>query len=368
VPDELRAAYRAETAARGSAARGAWLEASAPVTASPEWTAAWSGDGLPGWDDDLPAYDPGDSIATRKALQQVLDATAGGLPGLVTGSADLTGSNGTGVAAFDDHAADHPGGRQLRYGIREHAMGCALVGMARHGGILPVGGTFLVFLDYMRPPVRLAAMSRAKAVFVFTHDSVGVGQDGPTHQPVEHLATLRAVPDLHVVRPADANETVQAWLDAVAHDGPTVLVLSRQGIPVTTDGTAVRRGAGVVRDGAGRPDVVLLGTGSEVAVCVDAADTLAERDVTVRVVSMPSWDRFAAQDAPVRDEILPPGVPVVSVEAATTLGWERWADETIGIDRFGASAPGAVVLDKLGINADHVVERATALLSRTETR
>jgi transketolase len=367
VPDELRAAYRAEAEARGAAARAAWLEASAPVVASPEWRAAWAGDGVQGWADEVPSYEPGETIATRKAIQQVLDATAAGLPGLVTGSADLTGSNGTVVAAFDAHTADHPGGRQFHYGIREHAMGCALVGMARHGGILPVGGTFLVFLDYMRPPVRLAALSRAKAVFVFSHDSVGVGEDGPTHQPVEHLATLRAVPGLHVVRPADANETVQAWLDAVRTAGPTVLVLSRQAIPVTTDGTAVARGAGVVHEPDDPPALVLVATGSEVAVCVDAATKLAGRGVAARVVSMPSWDRFEEQAATVRAEVLPPGLPVLSVEAAVTLGWERWADDTIGIDRFGASAPGPLVLDKLGISADHVVERATALLNRTET-
>ncbi len=367
VPDDLREAYRTEAAARGATARAAWLESSATVRASPEWIASWNHDGVPGWTDDLPVYEPGAEVATRKAIQQALEATAGGLPGLVTGSADLTGSNGTGIAAFDAHTADHPGGRQLHFGIREHAMGCALVGMARHGGVIPVGGTFLVFADYMRPPIRLAALSGARAVFVFTHDSVGVGEDGPTHQPVEHLATLRAVPGLHVVRPADANETVQAWVDAVASVEPTVLVLSRQGIPVTTDGSAVSRGAGVVRDVDGTPEVVLIGTGSEVAVCVDAAGVLADRGVGARVVSMPSWDRFAAQGADVRDGILPPGVPVLSVEAAATLGWERWADDVIGIDRFGASAPGALVLDKLGINTDHVVERATALLSRTET-
>ncbi len=367
VPDDLREAYRAEATARGAAARASWLESSATVRSSPEWIASWNHDGVPGWADELPTYEAGEKVATRKAIQQALEATAGGLPGLVTGSADLTGSNGTGIAAFDAHTADHPGGRQLHFGIREHAMGCALVGMARHGGVIPVGGTFLVFADYMRPPIRLAALSGARAVFVFTHDSVGVGEDGPTHQPVEHLATLRAVPGLHVVRPADANETAQAWVDAVRSEQPTVLVLSRQGIPVTTDGSAVHRGAGVVRDADGPPEIVLVGTGSEVAVCVDAAGVLSDRGVRARVVSMPSWDRFAEQGADVRDAVLPPGVPVLSVEAAATLGWERWADDVIGIDRFGASAPGALVLDKLGINADHVVERATALLSRTET-
>jgi transketolase len=214
----------------------------------------------------------------------------------------------------------------------------------------------------MRPPVRLASMSRAKAVFVFSHDSVGVGEDGPTHQPVEQLAILRATPGLQVIRPADANETVAAWRAAVAHDGPTVLVLSRQGIPVCTDGDAVERGAGVVREADGAPAVVIVATGSEVAVAIDAAELLSGEGVAARVVSLPSWDRLARQDAGFRDSLFPPGVPVLSVEAATTFGWERFADDSIGIERFGESAPGAVALDKLGINVDHVVRRARALV------
>ncbi len=242
-------------------------------------------------------------------------------------------------------------------------MGTAMVGMARHGGILPVGGTFFVFLDYMRPPVRLASLSRAKVVFVFTHDSVGVGEDGPTHQPVEHVATLRAIPDLQVIRPADANETVEAWKAAVGHDGPTALVLSRQGIPVCTDGSAVARGAGIVHDADSAAQVVIVATGSEVAVAIDAARQLAGEGTAARVVSLPSWDRLAREDRSYRDELFPRGVPVLSVEAATTFGWERFADDSIGIDRFGVSAPGDIVLDRLGINVDHVVRRARALCS-----
>jgi transketolase len=234
--------------------------------------------------------------------------------------------------------------------------------MALHGGVIPVGGTFFVFSDYMRPSIRLASLSRAGAVFVFTHDSVGVGQDGPTHQPVEQLASLRAMPGLHVIRPADANETVQAWLDALTTDGPTALILSRQDIPVVTDGTAVCTGAGVVRETDGPPDVVLIGTGSEVAVCVDAADQLRDRGIAARVVSMPSWDRFAEQPDDYRHDVLPPDVRRLAVEAGTTFGWERWADDAVGIDRFGASAPGALVLEKLGISPEHVADRARALL------
>jgi transketolase len=218
----------------------------------------------------------------------------------------------------------------------------------------------------MRPPIRLATLSWMKVCFVFTHDSVGVGEDGPTHQPIEQLATLRAIPGLHVIRPADANETAQAWRDVVEHAGPSALVLSRQNIEVVTDGSAVAAGAGVVRDTDGTADVILVGTGSEVAVCVHAAEQLAGGGVRVRVVSMPSWDRFETQADDVRQGIFTPGVPVLSVEAGVTLGWDRYADDMIGIERFGVSAPGAEVLEKLGINVDHVVERAKALLDRRE--
>ncbi len=364
APADLVHDYRRHAGDRGLAARNAWLESSSHVTSSPEWIAASNHNGVKDWNTDIPYYEPGTSLATRTAIQHALDATAAGLPGLITGSADLTGSNGTGVEMFEVHDADHPGGRQLHYGIREHAMGAVLVGMAAHGGTIPVGGTFFVFADYMRPPIRLAAMSGLPAVFVFTHDSVGVGEDGPTHQPVEQLAGLRAIPGLHVVRPADANETVHAWLDAVTCGQPTALILSRQNITVTTDGSAVHQGAAVVRRADGEPQVVLLGTGSEVSLCVEAAGVLADGGIRAVAVSMPSWDRFAERPEAYRDEVLPPGVPVLSVEAGVTFGWERWADESIGIDRFGASAPGAVALDKLGINVDHVVERATALVNR----
>ncbi|MCU0259929.1 MAG: transketolase [Ilumatobacteraceae bacterium] len=367
APADVVSAYRTHVGSRGARARGAWAERAAAVTASPEWQAAWGSGALDGWDRSLPVYEPGTSLATRQAIQQVLDAAAPHLPGLVSGAADLTGNTGTKLTGAEAQSATTPGGRQVFYGVREHAMGSAMVGMALHGGILPVGGTFFVFLDYMRPPVRLAALSGAKVCFVFSHDSVGVGEDGPTHQPVEHLATLRAVPGLQVIRPADANETRAALQAVVEHDGPSVLVLSRQAVRVVTDGSAVATGAGVVGTVAGAPDVVLVATGSEVALCVDAAARLAELGVAARVVSMPSWDRFARHDRALRDDVLPPGVPVLSVEAGTTFGWERWADDAIGIDRFGASAPGAEVLSRLGIELDHVVARATALAAGRST-
>ena len=328
-----------------------------------QWEACWNATGVAGWTDSLPVYEQGDKVATRVAIQKAFDATIAGVPGLVAGAADLTGNTGTKLAGQTRQAFDTPGGRQIHFGIREHGMGAAMVGMASHGGVLPAGGTFFVFLDYMRPAVRLAALSKVKVLFVFTHDSVGVGEDGPTHQPVEQLATLRCIPNLQVIRPADANETAQAWRAVVEHDGPTALVLSRQAIPVVTDGGAVELGAAVIRK-VESPDVVLVGTGSEVHVCVAAAEKLTAAGVATSVVSMPSWDRFEAQTEQYRSLVFPSGTPVLSVEAATTLGWARYADESIGIDRFGASAPGSLVLDKLGINVDNVVERATALAVR----
>jgi transketolase len=362
APADLVGAYRSAAAERGARARSAWAERAASVIDTPEWNAAWSGGGVPGWDHDLPTFEQGTSLATRQAIQKVFDATLPGLPGLIAGSADLTGNTGVKLADQVAQTADTPDGRQIYFGIREHAMGSAMVGMAKHGGVLPVGGTFFVFLDYMRPPVRLAALSGAKVCFVFTHDSVGVGEDGPTHQPVEHLATLRAIPGLQVIRPADANETVAAWCAAVEFDGPTALVLSRQGIEVVTDGSAVTRGAGVVHEPSTAAQVVLLATGSEVSLCVKAAAVLDAEGVAARVVSMPSWDRFDRQDDDYRHAVLPPDLPVLSVEAGTTFGWAAHADASIGIDRFGESAPGAEALERLGINVDHVVEQARELV------
>jgi transketolase len=364
-PPDVVAAYREMTAERCASDYERWQK-SLDATDSSErqrWDAAWGATGTDGWASKLPTFQQGEDIATRQAMAKVLGACLDHFPGLISGSADLTGNTGTKLADAEQQTAESPGGRQLYYGVREHGMGSTMVGMAKHGGILPVGGTFFVFLDYMRPPVRLAALSHAKVVFVFSHDSVGVGEDGPTHQPVEHLATLRAIPDLQVIRPADANETAAAWKAAVEHDGPSVLVLSRQGIAVCTDGSAVERGGGVVRAPSGDPALVIVATGSEVALSIAAADQLAGDGVDVQVVSLPSWDRLAAQDAGFRDSLFPSGVPVLSVEAGTTFGWERFADDSVGIDRFGASAPGAVVLDRLGINVGHVVERAKALVT-----
>jgi transketolase len=361
-PAEVVEPWRAAVRERGARARADWQARLDAFTGNrAAWDAAWAGTGLPGWDASLPTWAPGEKVATRQAVNTAIVATQPLLPGLVAGSADLTGNTGVKLAEVDVQSREHPGGRQVHYGIREHAMGAMANGMALHGGVLPVVATFFVFSDYLRPTLRLAAIARAKSIFVFTHDSVGVGEDGPTHQPVEHLAALRAIPGLQVIRPADANETAQAWRAAVQHDGPTALVLSRQAIPVVTDGSAVDPGAGVVRDTA-QPAVVLVGTGSEVAVCVEAADRLAADGVAARVVSMPSWDRFAARATAEQAAVLPPGVPVVSVEAAVTFGWSRWASASVGIDRFGSSAPGNVVLHELGIEPANVAATAADLL------
>lgn len=365
APSDVVSAYREMAAQRCLGDYERWQKALEAIEADERsaWHAAWEGTGVAGWDDDLPVFEQGESIATRQAVARVIGACVDKFPGLISGSADLTGNTGTKLAGATQQTAESPGGRQTYYGVREHAMGSTMVGMARHGGILPIGGTFFVFLDYMRPPVRLAALSKAKVIFIFSHDSVGVGEDGPTHQPVEHLATLRAIPDLQVIRPADANETTAAWKAAVAHDGPTVLVLSRQGITVCTDGSAVERGGAVVRRSAGDPALVIVATGSEVSLAIAAADRLTDDSVGVQVVSLPSWDRLAIQDVEYRTSLFPEGVPVLSVEAATTFGWAQFADDSVGIDRFGASAPGDVVLDELGINVDHVVKRAKALIT-----
>ncbi len=365
APEEVVATYRDTARQRVRDDKAAWVEAfdalDGEVRAA--WDAAWNGTGLKGWEDLLPTFKQGEEVATRQAMAKILGAVFDSFPGMVSGAADLTGNTGVKLSADAGHqTAENPGGRQVYYGIREHGMGTAAVGMAMHGGILPFTGTFFVFLDYMRPPVRLAALSKAKVVFVWSHDSVGVGEDGPTHQPIEHMATLRAIPDLQVIRPADANETLAAFRAAVGHDeGPTAIVLTRQGVPVCTDGSAVERGGAIVAD-AKDPALVIVATGSEVWVALDAAKELTADGILTRVVSLPSWDRLRAQGPEYRASLFPTGVPVLSVEAASTFGWAEFADASIGIDRFGVSAPGSEVLQRLGINVEHVVETARTLV------
>jgi transketolase len=371
VPDEVPAFY-AERARRGRAAREAWEERQpAAVGDRDRFEACLGGRGLDGWADSLPSFEAGTKLATRKAINKCLTATSAQIPGLLAGAGDLTGNTGVDLGAgaeVQSHA--HPGGRQLHFGIREHAMAAAMNGMALHGGVLPVGGTFFVFSDYARAAVRLAALSQAHVVYFFTHDSVGLGEDGPTHQPIEQLASLRAMPGLRVIRPADANETAAAWRIAVDSDGPTALILSRQDLPVLAETSVlaaegVGRGAYVLlsgRDASAPPDIVLIGTGSEVQLCLGAARLLEPEGIVARVVSFPSWDLFAAEQTGYRDDVLPPGILRLAVEAAASFGWERYADATVTIDRFGASAPGSVNMEKFGFTADHVAQKARELL------
>jgi transketolase len=354
--------------------------------------------GLPdGWEASIPVFDSGEKpMATRAASGKVLNALAGSLFNLVGGSADLAPSNKTLLEGFSDFGTgsteDGTTGRNIRFGVREFGMGAMMNGMAMHGGIIPYGGTFLVFSDYARPAIRLAALMGAHSIFVFTHDSIALGEDGPTHQPVEHVMSLRAIPGLTVFRPADANETAQCWKAAILRKGPAVLALTRQGLPIMEPGLfgieeGVARGAYVIkeagkdntgREGADSPDgaappagggtkaaVILLATGSEVSLALEAAGTLEEKGIPTRVVSMPSWEIFDEQPEDYRLKVLPAGVPRLAVEAGITTGWEKYTldpQAVLGLNRFGASAPGPVAYKKLGFNIENIVKMATNLV------
>ena len=364
VPDDVGAYYRA-VGRRGIPARRAWQRRwDEAVRRRPDLPALWATEAPAGWDADVGSWEVHSTVATRAASGACLNAVATAMDNVIAGGADLTGNTGTkltGEKALSRHDGD---ARQVFYGVREHAMGSMMVGVARHGGLLPVGGTFLVFSDYMRPAVRLAALSRARVVFCWSHDSLGVGEDGPTHQPVEHVASLRAIPDLIVIRPADAPETLGAWRVALGNDGPTALILTRQGTPVLpgSDPEGVTRGAYVLSEPPGAA-VTLVGSGSEVALCVQAAEQLAREGIAASVVSMPSWELFAAEDIAYRNGVIPPGRPSVAIEAGVAQGWERWVDRALGIERFGASAPGSVVLRELGMRPEPVVAAAKDLLN-----
>ncbi|HEX9444288.1 MAG TPA: transketolase [Candidatus Binatia bacterium] len=393
IPDEALARFR-EAIGKGEKTEAAWKEKFAAYAKqfpepAHELEQALAGKLPDGWDREVPEFPPDPKgLATRVASGKVLQALAARLPTLIGGSADLNPSTMTVLPEMGDfeppdndfsksQGASGGGfgyfGRNIHYGVREHAMGAASNGMAAHGGILPFASTFFMFADYMRPSIRLAALMELGVIYVFTHDSVGVGEDGPTHQPVEHLAALRAIPRLVVVRPADANETAVAWRLAVeSRDRPVALVLSRQNVP-TLDrkefaaAEGLRKGAYVLADAPnGRPDVVLIATGSEVSLIVAARQKLAEKNIGARVVSMPSWELFDARPKDYRDAVLPPSVRRrLAVEAGAPQGWHRYVGDggdVIGIDRFGASAPGGVVMEKLGFTVDHVVERAAALI------
>jgi transketolase len=375
VPDDVLDLYR-RCIPRGQAFRAEW---EARFEAWPgdkaRWEAALAGTGLPGWESSLPTFTPEDGpLATRAVVKTCLDTTGGQIPGVIPGSADLTGNTGMAMAGATAQSAADPAGELIHYGIREHGMGGVMTGMAAHRGTLPVGGTFFVFSDYMRGAVRVAAVSDVHVIYSWTHDSIGLGQDGPTHQPVEQLAAIRAMPNLRVIRPADANETAQAWRIAVDSNGPTALILSRQDLPVlaetaTLADPGVSRGAYVLREAeGGPPQVILIGTGSEVQLCMAAADLLAANGTPARVVSFPSWDLFAAQSDGYRSEVLPSGVPRLAVEAASPFGWERYADATVCIDHFGASAPGEVALEEFGFTPQHVATEATSLVAGWSSR
>ena len=341
-----------------------------------EWRRLQSGNLPEGWEDSLPAFLPEQgSLATRQASGKILNAVAPVLPTLIGGSADLAPSTETLIKGGEDVSAQNFSARNLRFGVREHGMGAILNGMALYGGLIPYGGTFLIFADYMRPSIRLAAMMGLRVIYVFTHDSIGLGEDGPTHQPVEHLASLRAIPNLNVIRPGDAGEVPAAWKEALTRkSGPTALVLTRQKLPIIDRkrfGAAenLSRGAYILAKERGlAPELIFIATGSEVHVALEAWEALSQEGVAARLVNMPCRELFEKQSESYREEVLPKAVKIrLVVEAASPLGWERYAGdqgEILGIDRFGASAPYEILMKEYGFTTANVVRRAKSLLGR----
>jgi len=375
VPEKARKAF-GKCTGKGRKAETAWnkrLKAYAkkyPELAQ-NWETAIAGTLPRRWDAGIPTFRQGKAIATRAASGQVINALAENLPTLIGGSADLAPSNNTIIKSSFDFQKNSYAGRNIRFGVREHAMGAILSGMALHKGVRPYGGTFLVFADYCRPAIRLAALMKQPVIYVFTHDSVAVGEDGPTHQPVEHLAALRAIPGLTVIRPADATETAAAWRVAIKGNGPVALILSRQNLPVLDrsyypSATALAKGAYILADSNAKTDAILIGSGSEVSICLEAQKVLARQGMSARVVSMPSWELFERTSQKYKDAVLPPKVTArVAVEAGISMGWERYVGSrgaVVGIDRFGASAPGATILDKYGMKAATIVAKTKEVL------
>jgi len=366
IPNAVYDDWRNQVSER-AAARREWLEllerygADDPEQAA-ELERVCSGRLPEGWRKACPTFDVGTSIATRVSGGKVLDAFGKVVPELVGGSADVLSSTHTEIIGSGTVNCGDWSGRNIHFGIREHAMGAICNGIAAHGGLRPFCSTFFSFKDYMAEPVRLAAEMQLPVVFVFTHDSIGLGEDGPTHQPIEHLAGLRAMPGLRTIRPADANESAQAWAEAIAYPGPTALILSRQGLPVLDPGRLnVSQGATVLAPG---DDAAIVSTGSEVEVALGARDLLAEKGIRARVVSMPSMEIFRAQPRATRNTVLPPGLPTVAVEAASPFGWHEFADDVVGLDRYGASAPAPILYRELGITAEAVADRVVALLDK----
>lgn len=377
VPDDIKEHYLTKVE-DGRVLEASWeKELSAYEGAFPELakelTRRIKGELPGGWESALPEF-PADEkgMATRAASGKVINALATSLPELMGGSADLAPSNKTWIDGELDFQADTPQGRNMHFGVREHAMGAIVNGMSVHGGLIPYGGTFLVFSDYMRGAIRLSALSEYPAIWIFTHDSIGVGEDGPTHQPVEHTASLRVIPNLVTIRPADANETAQAWRFAIKHHGPVAILLTRQKLStidrdIYSEADGLLRGAYVLADmGQNDPEMILMASGSEVNLILNAASHLAAEGVNVRVVSFPSWEIFAQQDQAYKDEVLPPDVKTrMAVEAGSTFGWDRWVGDhgrIIGIDKFGASAPGDRVMKEYGFSVANVIENALDLL------
>lgn len=379
IPDEALAHFR-EVLQRGRTWDAAWqarfdaFSAAYPELAE-EWIRGLSGQLPEGWAEKIPIFTPaGGSLATREASGKVLNAIASSLPTLIGGSADLTPSNNTYLKGYGDFQSSSPGGRNFHFGVREHAMGSILNGMALHEGVIPYGGTFLVFSDYMRPAIRVAALSHIHVIYVFTHDSIGLGEDGPTHQPIEHLAALRAIPNLTVIRPADATETAVAWRAALEHrSGPVALALSRQKLPILDrtkfpPAELLLKGGYILADAdQGHPRVILIATGSEVHVALEAWGRLADEGIPARVVSMPSWELFDRQPEGYRNEVLPPAVTArLAIEAGSPHGWHRYVGlfgEVISMTRFGASAPYQILMQQFGFTAEHVVSRTMGLLA-----
>ena len=379
VPEEALNKFR-ECVEKGSASESLWQNRYQAYTEkypdlTEKWINAMSGFLPPGWDEDIPEFSASDGpVATRAASGKILNAIAGKLPTLIGGSADLAPSNKTYLNFSQDFQKNKYNGRNIRFGVREHAMGGIMSGMFLHNGVRPYGGTFLVFADYMRAAIRVASLMKLPVIYVFTHDSIAVGEDGPTHQPVEQLASLRAIPGLTVIRPADATETAAAWRQAIkSTNGPVALILSRQKLPVldrTTYASAngLANGAYILSDSDGQPDLILIATGSEVHIAIKAQESLAQKGVAVRVVSMPSWELFDKTSPGYKNSVLLPDVTTrIAIEAGIAMGWERYVGNSgaiIGVTGFGASAPGNTVMEKFGFTAENIVQKAMDLLNR----
>jgi transketolase len=327
-----------------------------------------------GWTEKLPVFKAGEKIATRKASGKTLNAIASSLPSLIGGSADLSPSTDTFLNDFESFTPQTPAGRNFHFGIREHAMGAALNGIALSEGMIPYGATFLIFSEYMRPPIRLASIMKVRSIFIFTHDSIGLGEDGTTHQPIEQLISLRSIPNLHVIRPADANETAQAWKWAIQHnEGPVALVLSRQNLPVIDQekyapATELEKGAYVLSEANGEAQLILIATGSEVSLIMEAQVKLQEEGIPARVISMPSWELFEKQDDAYKEKVFPKNIRKrLAVEAGSTLGWHKYVTDEgdiIGMPTFGESAPAEALFELFGFTVENVVKRAKALISK----